>query len=45
MVVALPRAETCWTKVGGPAAVGVIAFDGLDAGPEPTALVAITVNV
>jgi hypothetical protein len=40
-----PWAEVDWTKAGGGVAVGVIAFDGAEAGPVPAALVAATVNV
>ena len=33
------------TKTGAVLAAGVTAFDGVDAGPSPTLLVAVTVNV
>src|SRR5215468_2906897 len=35
----------CWTKAGAVDADGMTAFDAADAGPVPTALVAVTVNV
>ena len=35
----------CCTKAGAGEADGVTAFDAADAGPEPTALVAVTVKV
>ena len=37
--------ETCCTNAGDVVAVGVTAFDAVEAGPVPTALVAVTVNV
>ena len=40
-----PCPEACWTNAGAVVAVGVTAFDAAEAGPVPTALVAVTVNV
>ena len=44
-VLAVRRAETCCTNTGLATAVGVTADDATDAGPAPTALTAVTVNV
>ncbi len=38
-------ALACWTNPGTTTAAGVTAFEGADAGPVPTPLVAVTVNV
>ena len=49
LTVAAPSPATAVTFVGTPGAVagaaGVTAFEGDDAGPGPTAFVAVTVNV
>jgi hypothetical protein len=46
LTVALPMAAFAVTSVGAPGTVaGVMAFEGFEAGPVPTALVAFTVNV
>jgi hypothetical protein len=46
LTVAWALPATAVTPVGAPGTVaGVTLFDGLDAGPVPTALVAFTVNV
>ena len=39
------RADACWTKAAGGVLAGVTGADGADAGPVPTALVAVTMNV
>jgi hypothetical protein len=46
--ILLPAAAwvlACWTKAGAGLADGVTALDADDAGPDPTALDAVTVNV
>ena len=42
---ACPCADTCCTNDGVTALDGVTAFDGAEAGPVPTAFVALTVKV
>ena len=42
---ACPRADTCCTNDGVTTFDGVTAFDGAEAGPVPTAFVALTVKV